>query len=171
MPPSRATDIASAVETQALQVLTFGLGREVFALETAAVHEVLDIVPITAVPNSRRLVRGLINVRGRVVPVVDLKGKFGMPASERTAEARIVVIEVVLKGEPTMVGLLADRVHEVTELAAASLEEAPRIGTTWRPEFIRAIGKREDAFIVVMDIDRVFASEEPAAPQRGPAAA
>lgn len=144
----------------ALQVLTLGLGAEIFAVETEAVHEVLDLIPITEVPNSRTFVRGLVNVRGKVVPVVDLRAKFGMPAADRTADSRIVVMEVNLAGEPTMVGLLADRVYEVAELAAAALEEAPRLGMRWRTEFIRAIGKRNDGFVIVIDIDRVIASEE-----------
>lgn len=143
-----------------LQVLTLGLERETFAIATESVHEVLDQIPITEVPNSRSFVRGLINVRGRVVPVVDLKSKFGMGDTAQTSESRVVVLEVGLKGERSTVGLLADRVYEVMELPAGSLEDAPAIGMRWRSEFIRAIGKRGDGFIIVMDIDRVFASED-----------
>lgn len=161
MPLSNVTD------GRPLQVLTLGLDGEVFALETDVVREVLDVVTLTAVPGSRKAVKGLINVRGKVVPVIDLKTKFHMGETVvRTADARIVVIEALLRGEPTMVGLLADRVHEVTELAAASLEDAPRIGMTWRPEFIRAIGKRGDDFVIVIDIARVIAAPDGAAAGR-----
>lgn len=143
-----------------LQVLTLGLEREIFALETEMVHEVLDRVPISEVPNSRPFVRGLINVRGKVVPVVDLKRKFGMGATAATADSRVIVLEIELRGQPVLIGLLADRVFEVVELPAAALEAAPAIGMRWRAEFIRAIGKRGDDFIIVLDIERVFASEE-----------
>lgn len=143
-----------------LQVLTLGLEQETFALETEWVHEVLDPPAIAEVPNSRSFLRGLINVRGKVVPVVDLRSKFGMGRSDRTPDSRIIVMEVDLKGERSIVGLLADRVHEVVELTPASLEEAPRLGMRWRAEFVRTIGKRDDQFIIVVDIDRVFASED-----------
>jgi len=149
-----------------LQVLTFGLDHEVFALETDVAHEVLDMVAVTEVPNSRSFVRGLINVRGKIIPVVDLKSKFGMGETVHTADARIVVIEVPLGGEVAIVGLMADRVFEVMELAQTSFEEAPALGMRWRQEFIRAIGKRDEGFVILMDIGRVFASEGAAAMPR-----
>ena len=151
---------ALPVGAAVLQVLTLGLERETFALETEMVREVLDRVPISEVPNARPFVRGLINVRGKVVPVVDLKRKFGMGATEATTDSRVIVLEIELKGQPVLIGLLADRVHEVVELPAAALEAAPTLGMRWRAEFIRAIGKRGDDFIIVLDIERVFASEE-----------
>ncbi|MBF0561389.1 MAG: chemotaxis protein CheW [Alphaproteobacteria bacterium] len=150
------------MSTAPLQVLTIGLQDEIFAVETDRVHEVLDQVPITPVPNSRTFVRGLINVRGKVVPVADLRLRFGMKTGEVTRDTRIVVMDVFIDGEPTLVGTLADRVYAVTEVAAASMEEAPRIGMKWRAEFVRAIGKRKDEFIIILDIDRVFATDETA---------
>lgn len=163
MRPSSDTE-TTTVETAsgALRVLTLGLDDEVFALETERVREVLDLVPITPVPNSRTFAKGLINVRGKVVPVTDLRAKFGMGEVSQTRDTRIVVMEVTIDGQPTVVGALADKVYEVTEVAAASLEEAPRIGMRWRPEFIRAIGKRGGDFIIVVDIDEIFASEDAA---------
>lgn len=162
MQTSSVTDRAARGQpvVAVLQVLTLGLEREIFALETEMVHEVLDRVPISEVPNSRPFVRGLINVRGKVVPVVDLKRKFGMGATELTADSRVIVLEIELKGQPVLIGLLADRVFEVVELAAAAMEAAPAIGMRWRAEFIRAIGKRGDDFIIVLDMERVFASED-----------
>lgn len=142
-----------------LQVLTLGLEHETFAVETDSVHEVLDVVTITEVPNARNFVRGLINVRGKVVPVIDLRAKFGMPATDRTAESRIIVMEIEMKGQSTMVGLLADRVFEVAELAPATMEDVPQLGMRWRGEFIKAIAKRRDGFVIVMDIDSVLAAE------------
>jgi purine-binding chemotaxis protein CheW len=143
---------------KSLEVLTLGLEGEVFALEAAYVREILDLVPITEVPNSEPFVNGLINVRGKVVPLADLRLKFGMAQTTSTIDTRIVVIEVEIDGNPTIVGLRADKVYEITEVAASALEETPRIGMRWRPEFIRCIGKRGSEFIVVLDIARIFAS-------------
>lgn len=149
-----------------LEVLTLGLEGEVFALEATHVREILDVVAITQVPNSRPFVNGLINVRGKVVPLADLRVKFGMEQKPPSIDTRIVVIEIDLDGNPTTIGLLADKVHEVTEVAASALEETPKIGMRWRPEYILCIGKRGSDFIVVLDIKRVFSD----APGKDPAA-
>jgi len=141
-----------------LEVLTLGLADEVFAVEAAVVREILDLVPVTEVPNARPFVGGLVNVRGKVVPLADLRVVFGMERTPPTVDTRVVVIEADIDGEATPVGILADKVHEVTELPAASLEETPRIGMRWHPEFIRCIGKRGDAFIVVPDIGRLLSA-------------
>lgn len=155
------TDAAGG-RRDALQVLTLGLAGEIFAIETERVHEVMDLPIITRIPNTRPFIKGLINVRGKVITVTDLRAKFGMPPLAPTPETRIVVMEVRFEGESTLVGALADKVYEVTELAAASIEDAPRIGMRWRPEFIRAIGKRGPDFVIIADVDQVFASEEAA---------
>ncbi len=146
---------------QSLEVLTLDLEGETFAVEAAYVREILDLVAITEVPHSQPFVAGLINVRGKVVPLADLRIKFGMEQKPPTVDTRIVVIELELQGEPLTVGIRADKVHEVTEVAAAALQETPRIGTRWRPEFIRCIGKRGDDFMVVLDIARVFSTGLP----------
>jgi len=159
MPDSNDIEIGAG-DGSALQVLTLGLGGEIFAIETERVHEVLDLVPITRIPNSRRFIKGLINVRGKVITVTDLRVKFGMPPAATTADTRIVVTEIQVGGEPTLIGALADRVYEATELPAASMEDVPRLGMRWRSEFIRAIGKRGDDFIIIADIDQVFAASD-----------
>ncbi len=142
---------------RSLEVLTLGLQDEVFALEAIYVREILDLVPVTEVPNGDPFVGGLINVRGKVVPLADLRLKFGMALTPPTIDTRIIVIEVAIDGNPTIIGLRADKVYEITEVAAAALEETPRIGMRWRPDYIRCIGKRGADFIVVLDIDRIFA--------------
>ncbi len=144
---------------RSLEVLTLALQGEVFALEVTHVREILDLVPITEVPNSQPFLNGLINVRGKVVPLVDLRLKFGMQQTAPTIDTRIVVVEVDIDGDPTTVGLRADKVYEITEVAAAALEETPRIGMRWRSEFIRCIGKHGNDFIVVLDIGRIFSSD------------
>jgi len=148
------------VSTTAIEVLTMSLQGEVFALPAGIVSEILDFVPITEVPNAQPFVGGLINVRGKVVPFADLRFKFGMDRPDATLDTRIVVIEVNLGGEPTIVGILAEKVYEVTIVAPSALEETPRIGMRWRPEFIRCIGKRENDFVIILDIDNVFAFDD-----------
>ncbi|TWB15272.1 purine-binding chemotaxis protein CheW [Nitrospirillum amazonense] len=139
-----------------LEVLTLGLQGEVFALEAAQVREILDLIPVTGVPNSQPFVGGLINVRGKVVPLADLRLKFGMDLQPPTIDTRIVVTEVMIDGDPVIVGIRADKVYEITQVAASALEETPRIGMRWRPEYIRCIAKRGAEFIVVLDLERIF---------------
>jgi len=143
-------------EGSAIEVLTLSLDGQVFALEAAHVREILDLVPVTEVPTSSPFVNGLINVRGKVVPLADMRTKFGMEQRPSTIDTRIVVIEIDLDGDQTTIGLLADKVYEVTELAAAALEETPKIGMIWRHEYIRCIGKSDGDFIVVLDMGAIF---------------
>ncbi|OQY60443.1 MAG: chemotaxis protein CheW [Desulfobacteraceae bacterium 4572_88] len=142
------------------QYLTFKLEDEVFALDVSQVREVLDLISITKVPRSPEFMRGVINVRGSVVPVVDLRLKFGMSRVEASLDTRIVVMEITLDGENTMLGALADSVHEVMELESGQIERPPRLGSRWRTEFIRGIGKSNGQFIIILDIDRVFSSDD-----------
>lgn len=143
------------------QYLTFRLNQEIFAVEVFRVREVLDLVNITRVPNAPSYMRGMINVRGHVVPVMDTRNKFGMGEVESTLDTRIIVLEVQdLDGSTIVVGALADGVREVTELSLDDIESAPRIGTSWNTDFIAGIGKRNNQFIVILDIDRVFTSTE-----------
>jgi len=156
--------MAKWTDNRALSVLTFGLGDEIFALEAASVREILDMVPVTGVPKADPFVDGLINVRGRVAPLADLRIKLGIELRPPTIDSRIVVIEIDLSGDATLVGIRADKVCEVVDLLPSTLEEAPRIGMMWPPEFIRCIAKRGTDFIVVLDIDRMFASGPGAGP-------
>jgi purine-binding chemotaxis protein CheW len=160
--------MAIADQDRALEVLTLDLQGEIFALEAHCVREILDLVPITEVPGSQPFVTGLINVRGKVVPLADLRRKFGMEPTAATSDTRIVVIEVDIDGIATTVGLRADKVHEVTELAAATLAVAPEIGMRWRSDFIRCIGKRETDFVVVLDLAAIFATGQPSGDQPTP---
>lgn len=143
-------------DTPSFEALTLGLGGEIFAIDANSVHEILDLVPQTEVPGASPLVSHLINVRGKVVPLADLRIRFGMDCTAPTIDTRIVVVEILLDGEPTVVGLLADKVHEVTNIAGASIEETPAIGMRWNPDLIKGIGKRGDDFIVIPDIVRIF---------------
>ncbi|MEZ4527241.1 MAG: chemotaxis protein CheW [Desulfobacterales bacterium] len=143
--------------------LTFRLGEEIFALDVAQVREVLDMSPITKVPGTPDFMRGVINVRGSVVPVIDLRLRFGMSRTEHAADTRIIVMELSVDGEMTVLGTLADSVNEVIELDAGQIEPPPTVGMRWRTEFVRGIGKRNDLFLILLDIDKVFSSDELAA--------
>src|SRR5262249_17632246 len=120
----------------AMTALTLRLQDEVFAIDAESVREILDVVPITEGPKAKALGGGLINVGGRIVPLADLRLLFGMDRPPPDVNTRIVVIEVDLDGEPTIVAILADRVHDVSEIEAATIEQAPRIGMRWRPEYV-----------------------------------
>src|SRR5512140_990374 len=150
---------ATGVE-QIAQYLTFRLGEEVFALDIKQVREVLDYTAITRVPRMPEFMRGVINLRGSVVPVVDLRLKFGMAATERTLNTCIVIAEVAIGGERTLLGALADSVQEVIDLEAGQIEPPPRLGTSINAEFIRGMGKRDEHFVIILDVDRVFSNDE-----------
>jgi purine-binding chemotaxis protein CheW len=146
----------ASANDRSLVVLTLELQGESFAIETKHVREILDPVSVTAVPGADPSVDGLINVRGRVVPLADLRLIFDMTQEAAGADARFVVIEVEVDGDPITIGIRADKVNAVTELAAASLEATPRIGLRWEPDYIICIGKRNGAFIAVLDMGRIF---------------
>ena len=138
--------------------ITFKLGDELFAIDVARVREVLDLSEITRVPTAPPYMRGVVNVRGSAVPVVDLRLKFGLPQTADTVDTRIVVIELELDGELTVVGGLADSVREVLELDRSEIREPPRIAMRWRADMIEGMGKKGEQFIIVLDIARVFAT-------------
>ena len=146
-------------ETGAMRALTLRLQDEIFAIEAESVREILDLVPITEVPNAPAFVGGLINVRGRVVPLADLRVVFGMERPPANQDTRIVVIEVDLDGEPAIVGILADKVHDVTDIEAAAIQDAPRVGMRWRPDYVRAIGKRHGRFGIIPNLTRIFETQ------------
>ena len=147
------------------QFLTFKLDEEVFALDVAKVREILDFTDITKVPRTPDFMRGVINLRGSVVPVIDMRLKFGMSRTEKTVNTCIVVVEVSMDGETTVLGALADSVQEVIELEAGQIEPAPKIGTRLKTDFIRGMGKSDGRFIMILDIDKVFSSDEIASVQ------
>lgn len=150
---------------QTREVLILELQSEIFAIDAHRVREILDVVPITEVPGSRPFVSGLINVRGKIVPLADLRLKFGMPTPPPTIDTRIVVIETDVDGETTAVGLIADKVREVTELSAAAIEATPRLGMRLRPEYVEGIGKRGSDLIIVVDLHQILASTPEAMPR------
>jgi len=157
--------------TGSQQFLTFKLAEEVFAVEVAKVREILDVTTITKVPQTPEFMRGVINLRGGVVPVIDLRLKLGMSGTERTVNTCIIVQEIVLEDETVILGTLADSVQEVIDVEAVQIEPAPRIGTRLNTDFLKGMVKHNDGFIMILDIDRVFSAEELAAVQGEEAAA
>ncbi len=142
------------------QYLTYKLGDEVFALDISKVREVLDFTIVTKVPRTPEFMRGVINLRGSVVPVVDLRLKFGMTKTEKTVNTCVIIVEVSVDGETTILGALADSVQEVLDLDAGHIEPAPKIGSTVYHDFIRGMGKHNEQFIIILDVDKVFSADE-----------
>ena len=146
--------------TETRQYLTFKLGNEVFATEVAKVREVLDFTKITEIPRTPDFMRGVINLRGSVVPVVDMRLCLEMSKTERTTNTCIVVLEVLLDNEAVVIGALTDSVEEVIDLEPDQIRQAPRIGTQIKTDFLKGMGKRDEQFIMILDIDRVFSADE-----------
>lgn len=146
-----------------VEVLTFDLNGETFALEAVIVQEILDLLPETAVPGSQPFVASVINFRGKVIPLADLRLAFGMEAAEATIDSRIIVIEIDLQGEQTLVGLRTDKVNEVTTLAKSASEAPPSIGMRWRADYINCLVKRGGEFIILPNLQAIFSSRHDAA--------
>jgi purine-binding chemotaxis protein CheW len=147
------------------QYLTFMLDQETYALDITQVREVLDFSEITKVPRMPEFMRGVINLRGGVVPVVDLRLKFGMSRTEKTVNTCVIIIDLVVQGETTLLGALADTVQEVMTIEPDQISPPPRIGTRLNTEFIRGMGKKNDDFVIIIDIDKVFSLAEVASLQ------
>ncbi|KAF0095976.1 MAG: purine-binding chemotaxis protein CheW [Puniceicoccaceae bacterium 5H] len=145
---------------ESAQYLTFRLGDEEFAINVTQVREVLELTQITKVPTAPDYMRGVVNVRGSAIPVVDLRRKFGLPPVTDTVNSRIIVLELELDGEMTTLGGIADSVHDVVEFEEASVNPPPSIAMRWRTEFIRGMGKRDTGFVIILDIAAVFSSNE-----------
>lgn len=149
--------------TETVQYLTFKLDEEIFALDVAKVREILEYNSVTKVPQTPDFMRGVINLRGSVVPVIDMRLKFGMSATEQTVNTCIIVVEVTMEGDTSVLGALADSVQEVIEMEPDQIEPAPHIGTRLNTEFIKGMGKHEGNFIMILDIDKVFSEGDLAA--------
>ncbi|MBI5142102.1 MAG: chemotaxis protein CheW [Nitrospirae bacterium] len=144
------------------QYLTFMLGDEVFAMDIDSVREVLEFTSVTRVPRVPEYMRGVINLRGNVVPVLDLRLKLGMTKTENSVNTCVIITEVTVEGELVVLGALADSVREVMDIEAASIEAVPKIGTKLNTAFLKGMGKRGNEFVMILDLDRVFNADEAA---------
>jgi purine-binding chemotaxis protein CheW len=142
-----------------VQYVTLGIDREVFAVPVALVREILDPRPLCRMPEAPPHLAGLIDVRGRGVPVIDLRVKLGRPALARTDATRILVLDVALSGRRLELALIADRVFEVTALDRHSVTPPPDIGTDWRCDYVRGIGRRGEDFVIILDLAYLLGSD------------
>ncbi len=149
----------SAIEGGA-QLLSFVLDREQFAVRITNVHEILDRTDMTRIPRMPAYMRGALNVRGSVVPVVDLRVKFGLPAAEVTPDTCVILIEVRVDDEPTVLGALVDAVRDVFEVGPDDLNPPPRMGAKLDTEYIEAVARQEDEFFIVLNMDKVLSADE-----------
>ncbi len=144
------------------QFVTLGIEREVFAVPVEMVLEILDMRQLFRIPDGPAYLAGLIDVRGRGVPVIDLRLKLGLPTAKATENTRILVLEVPVAGRTLALGLIADRVFEVTGLDQGQIEAPPDIGVAWRSDYIKGVGRRGDSFVIVFDLSRLFSAEDAA---------
>jgi purine-binding chemotaxis protein CheW len=142
------------------QYLTFTLEGEQYAVSVLRVREVLEYTRVTKIPRTADYMRGLINLRGTGVPVIDLRTKFGMVQGDTTRDSSIIVMEVQSPEGPVVLGALADSVQEVIELDASQIEGPPRFGTKLATDFILGMGKQEGKFIIILDLDKIFSTDE-----------
>ena len=151
--------------TAVTEYVTFGLGDEVFAAPVGMVREILDYRQPFRIPNAPSYLMGLTDVRGRGVPTLDLRLRLGMTATEPTQHTRILVLDIVLPDRTLALGLAADRVFEVTSFRPENFDTAPDIGVRWRSDYISGVVRREDGFVVLIDLAKLLSSEEAAALQ------
>jgi purine-binding chemotaxis protein CheW len=157
-----ATVAASAAPEEQAQYLTFTVGKELFGLGILSVKEIIEYQSLTTVPMMPAAIRGVINLRGAVVPVMDLSVRLGKAPAEVTKRTCIVIIELELEleSEPQTIGALVDAVNQVLEIPASEIEPAPSFGTKIRRDFMRGIGKVDNKFVVLLDAGQVLTLEE-----------
>jgi purine-binding chemotaxis protein CheW len=154
-----ATAIADH-DTAAQTMLVFGLSGEAFALPVAAIHEVIDPLPVTPVPNAPLHAPGLINVRGIVTPVIDVRLRLHMPRQSGGGRSgRIIVLELPVAGTLTRVAISADSVHEVIEVDPDRIEIIPELGARWPEQYVRGIARHDDVLIILLDPETLFAPD------------
>jgi purine-binding chemotaxis protein CheW len=153
------------------QFVTLGIDQEVFGVPVESVLEILDMRPVFRVPEAPHYLLGLIDLRGRSIPVLDLRAKLGLPATPATEMTRILVLEVEVAGRSLVLGLVADRVFEVLPLRADEIEPPPDIGVRWRSDYIRGVGHRDGRFVVIFDLSRLFSTEDVIAIASAPSSA
>ena len=140
--------------------LTFALAHEEYGLEILKVREIIGYMDVTAVPQTPHDVRGVINLRGQVIPVVDLRAKFGMEAVEVTEQTCIIVVEITQSRRKSSIGILVDRVQEVLDIDGGNIEAAPQFDTGVRVDFILGMAKVGESVKILLDIDKVLGGDD-----------
>lgn len=136
--------------------LTFVLGREEYGIEILKVREIIGLMDITSVPQTPDYMKGVINLRGKVIPVIDLRLKFSMPEEEHTQETCVIVVEV----DNTLIGTIVDSVSEVSDIGSDAIEEKPHLGQGIDTDFIMGLGKVKGKIVILLDIEKVLSAEE-----------
>jgi purine-binding chemotaxis protein CheW len=140
--------------------LSFRLGDELFAANVGKVLEILEIPRITKVPRSPAFMRGVINLRGNVLPVIDTRNKFGLPSTEDTINSCILVLNISIEGKEVVLGAVVDAVQEVMEIDENTIQSVPSVGARYKTEFIQGMIKVQERFIMILNLDLVFTSDE-----------
>lgn len=149
-----------ALSDKAGKYLTFRLAEEEYGLVLLKVKEIMGLMSITKIPRTPEYIRGVINLRGKVIPVMDLRVKFGMEAIADTNETCIIVVDVSSKESSVLIGILVDSVSEVLDIAVGEIEETPEFGAEVDTDFLLGIGKTEERVIMLLDIDKVMSTGE-----------
>jgi purine-binding chemotaxis protein CheW len=157
---NRETQIREEPVAEVGQYLTFQLGGETFAVGILAIKEILEYVPLTQVPLMPAFIRGVMNLRGAVVPVIDLSLRFGRSRTEIGRRTCIVIIEVMFEEHQQYIGVLVDAVHEVLAIAASDIEPPPQFGSKIRADFIAGMARVEERFVVLLYVDKVLSVDE-----------
>jgi|EndMetStandDraft_4_1072995.scaffolds.fasta_scaffold00076_9 purine-binding chemotaxis protein CheW len=149
-----------SIKLQTQSYLTFKLQNELFAINVGDVLEILEMSPITKVPKSPAFMRGVINLRGNILPVMDARNKFAMPDAEFTIDTCIVVLNIDSGKEPLLVGAIVDSVQKVIDIPDEDIQVSASMGAMYREDFITGIGKVEDNFVMILNIDKVFSADD-----------
>jgi purine-binding chemotaxis protein CheW len=157
---TQIAEVNKAVQDREGKYLTFALGPEEYGLEILKVREIMGIMEITAVPQTPEYVRGVINLRGKVIPVIDLRARFGMETVETTDQTCIIVVEITQKGQGFDTGIVVDRVQEVLDIAGSDIEDTPQFGSNVATDFILGMGKIGDSVKILLDINKVLAGAD-----------
>lgn len=152
--------MTAAAEVHTNQYVTFQLGDETYAFDVANTREVVDFTNITPIPNTPSWVRGVFNLRGSIIPVLDIKQKFGIGATQQTPDTCILIVELVLGKDEYVLGILADSVREVFEMERSRIEPPPKFGANIATHYIRGIGRHQEQFFVILDVEKVFSTQE-----------
>lgn len=158
--PTVASPAAPAVRAEPTQYLTFQLAGEAFAIGILSIKEIIEYHSLTEVPMMPACVRGVINLRGAVVPVMDLLARFGRPASDVTKRTCIVIVEIESAGERQVIGVVVDAVNEVLDIDAADIEPPPTFGANIRTDFIQGMGKVKGRFVILLDVHQVLSIDD-----------
>ncbi len=154
--------VRNAPMSKALQYLTLGLGQEIFGIDIRHVREILDMRDVAALPNAPAYLMGMTDVRGEGIPVVDLRLKLGLPSVPATSTTRIVILDVPIEGRSRPVGFIADRVIAVSTLDGETLDPPPAVGGRWHADTLAGIGRKDGAFVIVLAIGCLMATDQPA---------